>query len=138
MFHLPGGESAAYFSFINAEKAVVVTRNPYAYPVGDAIVGLPHVSIERFWYSQAAAFDNQFISEEQLEIQSCGVASPGLAGRLGPPPHVFHDDDSALGGAGVGHWSMNFNHRPLPFCWELLTKGHINGKGEIFRQRDDE
>jgi hypothetical protein len=43
-----------------------------------------------------------------------------------------------FGGAGVGHWSMNFNHMPFPFCWELVTKGHINGKGEIFRQRDDE
>jgi hypothetical protein len=43
-----------------------------------------------------------------------------------------------FGGAGVGHWSMNFNHKPFPFCWESVTQGHINGKGEIFRQRDDE
>jgi hypothetical protein len=42
-----------------------------------------------------------------------------------------------FGGAGVGHWSMNFNHKPFAFCWELVTKGRISGKGEIFRQRDD-
>ncbi len=43
-----------------------------------------------------------------------------------------------FGGAGVGHWSMNFNHNSFAFCWELVTKGRITGKGEIFRQRDDE
>lgn len=43
-----------------------------------------------------------------------------------------------FGGAGVGHWSMNFNHKPFPFCWELVTKGHISGKGEIFRERDED
>jgi len=43
-----------------------------------------------------------------------------------------------FGGAGVGHWSMNFNHHTFAFCWELVTKGRITGKGEIFRERDDE
>ncbi len=60
-----------------------------------------------------------------------------LAGVPVPPSRYFTMTIQQFGGAGVGHWSMNFNHKPFPFCWELVTKGHIVGKGEIFRQRDD-
>jgi hypothetical protein len=47
-----------------------------------------------------------------------------------------------FGGAGVGHWTLTgkqispFNKGPI--CQELLSRGQIVGKGEIFRQRDDE
>lgn len=47
-----------------------------------------------------------------------------------------------FGGAGVGHWTLvgkqvsRFNGGPI--CQELLTRGRIVGKGEIFRERDEE
>ena len=61
-----------------------------------------------------------------------------LAGVTVPPVRYFTTTIQHFGGRGVGHWSMNFMHKPMPFCWELVTKGHISGKGEIFRPRDDE
>jgi hypothetical protein len=49
-----------------------------------------------------------------------------------------------LGGAGVGHWTLDVpgagNASPFnggPICQELLSRGHIVGKGEVFRHRDD-
>jgi hypothetical protein len=61
-----------------------------------------------------------------------------LEGVIVPPSRYFTTTIQRFGGAGVGHWSMNFMHKPIPFCWELVTKGRITGKGEIFRQRDDD
>lgn len=49
-----------------------------------------------------------------------------------------------FGGAGVGHWTLDipgaenasrFNGGPI--CQELLSRGHIVGKGEVFRRRDN-
>jgi hypothetical protein len=48
-----------------------------------------------------------------------------------------------FGGAGVGHWTLDapgfaspFNGGPI--CQELLSRGRIVGKGEIFGQRGDD
>jgi len=50
-----------------------------------------------------------------------------------------------FGGAGVGHWTLEvpgpgqaspFNGGPI--CQELLSRGHIVGKGEIFGQRNED
>jgi hypothetical protein len=50
-----------------------------------------------------------------------------------------------FGGAGVGHWTLDVpgagNASPFnggPICQELLSRGRIVGKGEIFGQRHDE
>jgi hypothetical protein len=48
-----------------------------------------------------------------------------------------------FGGKGVGHWTLNLPGNPSPFnggpiCQERLTSGHIFGKGEVFRLRDEE
>jgi hypothetical protein len=61
-----------------------------------------------------------------------------LAGKVLSSNTYFTTTIQHFGGAGVGHWSMNFNHNSFAFCWELVTKGRITGKGEIFRERDDE
>jgi hypothetical protein len=49
-----------------------------------------------------------------------------------------------FGGAGVGHWTLDVpgpgNASPFnggPICQELLSRGNIVGKGEVFRQRDE-
>jgi len=44
-----------------------------------------------------------------------------------------------LGGAGVGHWTLDLPafDSSGPICVELLNRGHIVGKGEVFRHRDE-
>ncbi len=49
-----------------------------------------------------------------------------------------------FGGARVGHWTLDVpgagNASPFnggPICQELLSRGNIVGKGEVFRQRDE-
>jgi hypothetical protein len=46
-----------------------------------------------------------------------------------------------FGGAGAGHWTLDGNQKsPFnggPICQELLSRGQIVGKGEVFRQRDE-
>ena len=47
-----------------------------------------------------------------------------------------------FGGAGVGHWTLDVPGLASPFnggpiCQELLSRGRIVGKGEIFGQRDE-
>jgi hypothetical protein len=45
----------------------------------------------------------------------------------------------SFGGAGVGHWTMDVltPNGTVRFCVELLTSGRLVGKGELFRDQDE-
>ena len=66
----------------------------------------------------------------------------GRTVRLDPRNLNYTVTIQKFGGAGVGHWTLDVPayQKPTdpPLCSELLTSGHLVGKGKLFRQRDDE
>src|ERR1700694_6021953 len=80
-----------------------------------------------------------YITDGQL------VSIPG-GGQFPPATGLsFSVTIQHFGGAGVGHWTLEvpgpgqaspFNGGPI--CQELLSRGHIVGKGEIFGQRNED
>jgi hypothetical protein len=79
-----------------------------------------------------------YITDGSLVSIPGGAQFPKVAGL------AFTVTIQHFGGARVGHWTLNVpgagNASPFnggPICQELLSRGHIVGKGEVFRQRDE-